>query len=173
MAPMENILDLTRAVLATTPVRWENMAQTLPLELLIRPPATGQWCALECLQHLLDTDHVYTARLNYLLAGQDFPDFNPDQAGTPLGAAPEPLEMAARFTRLRRDSLAALAEITQADLKQRARHSALGLVSLDEMVHVWAAHDLLHTVQAERALMQPFILGSGAWQVNYQDQLMT
>jgi hypothetical protein len=27
-------------------------------------------------------------------------------------------------------------------------------------------------VQAERALMQPFILGSGAWQVNYQDQMM-
>ena len=80
--------------------------------------------------------------------------------------------MAARFMRLRRDSLAALAEITQADLKQRARHAALGLVSLDEMVHVWAAHDLLHTMQAERALMQPFILGSGAWQVNYQDQRM-
>jgi hypothetical protein len=26
-----------------------------------------------------------------------------------------------------------------------------------------AAHDLNHTVQAERALMQPFIAGSGPW----------
>ena len=28
--------------------------------------------------------------------------------------------------------------------------------------HTWAAHDLNHTMQAERALMQPFIAGSGA-----------
>jgi hypothetical protein len=31
------------------------------------------------------------------------------------------------------------------------------------MVHEWAAHDLNHTVQAERALMHPFIAGSGPW----------
>ena len=169
---MENVLDWTRAVLTTTPIRWENMAHTLPVELLTRPPATGEWCALECLQHILDSDNVFAARLKYFLAGQDFPDFNPDQEGTPLSATPLPLEMAAQFTRLRMDSLAALAEITRDDLKQRARHSALGLVSLDEMVHVWAAHDLLHTMQAERAVMQPFIHGSGPWQANYQEQMM-
>jgi len=26
-----------------------------------------------------------------------------------------------------------------------------------------SAHDLMHTVQAERAMMQPFIAGSGPW----------
>ncbi len=166
---MENILDWTRAVLTTTPIRWESMAQTLPLELLIRPPAAGEWSALECLQHLIDTDDVFTARLKYFLAGQDFADFNPDEAGTRLSATPAPREMAAQFTRLRTDSLAALAAIIPDDLNRRARHSALGMVSLGEMVHDWAAHDLQHTRQAERALMQPFILGSGPWQVNLQD----
>jgi hypothetical protein len=152
--------------------RWDSLAHTLPAELLTRSPAAGEWSALECLQHIMDSDEVFTARLTYILAGQDFPDFNPDQEGTRLGPTPAPREMAARFTRLRADSLAALAKITQADLKQRARHSALGLVSLEEMVHAWAAHDLLHTMQAERAVMQHFILGSGAWQASYQEQLV-
>ena len=169
---MENILDWTRLVLTTTPVRWENLAHTLPAELLTRPPAAGEWSALECLQHLLDTEHVFTARLKYFRAGQDFPDFNPATEGTRLSATPALREMAAQFTRLRQDSLASLAEITPDDLKRRACHSALGMVSLGEMVHDWAAHDLQHTMQAERAVMQPFILGSGPWQVNFQDHLM-
>ena len=168
---MENILDWTRAVLTITPIRWENMAHTLPAELLTRPPAAGEWSALECLQHILDSEPVYVARLKYFRDGQDFPDFDPDEEGTPLGSTPSPQEMTARFTRMRKDSLASLAAITPDDLKLRARHSKLGMVSLDEMVHNWAAHDLNHTVQAERAVMQPFILGCGPWQIYYQDHL--
>ena len=172
MPLMENILDWTRLVLTTTPIRWESMAQTLPTELLTRPPAAGEWSALECLQHILDSDDVFTARLKFFRTGQDFPDFDPDKEGTRLGATPAPREMAAAFTRRRTDSLAALAAIAPDDLKRRACHSTLGLVSLGEMVHAWAAYDLLHTMQAERAVMQPFILGSGAWQANYQDHLV-
>jgi len=37
------------------------------------------------------------------------------------------------------------------------------------MLNEWAAHDLMHTVQAERALMQPFIPGSGAWRVYFRE----
>jgi hypothetical protein len=169
---METILDQARALLATTPLRWENLAQTLPAELLTRPPADGEWSALECLQHILDTEGVFTARLGYFRAGQDFPAFDPDAEGTPLNATASPLEMTARFTRMRQDSLAALAAITPEDLVRRASHAELGMVSLGEMVHEWAAHDLNHTVQAERAVMQPFILGSGPWQVYFQDHVV-
>ncbi len=169
---MENILDWTRAVLTTTPIRWENLAHTWPAELLTRPPAAGEWSALEGLQHIRDTENIFTARLKYFLAGQDFPAFNPDKEGTRLNSTPSPLEMTAHFTRIRKDSLASLAAITPDDLKRRARHAELGMVSLNEMVHEWAAHDLNHTVQAERAVMQPFILGSGPWQVYFQDHLV-
>jgi len=169
---MENILNWARSVLTTTPLRWENMAHTLPAELLTRLPAAGEWSALECLQHILDTENIFTARLKYFLAGQDFPAFNPDKEGTRLSSAPSPLEMTAHFTRIRKDSLASLAALTPDDLKRRACHAELGMVSLDEMVHEWAAHDLNHTVQAERAVMQPFILGSGPWQVYFQDHLV-
>jgi hypothetical protein len=80
--------------------------------------------------------------------------------------------MTAHITRLRRESLASLAALTPSDLERRARHAELGMVSLGEMVHEWAAHDLNHTVQAERALMQPFLLGCGPWQVYFKDHII-
>ena len=169
---MDNILENSRALLATTPIHWESLVRSLPAALLARKPAEGEWSALECLQHIIDTEAVFTARVKYFLAGQDFPAFNPDKEGTPVESAPSPHEMTAHFTRLRRESLASLAALTPSDLERRARHAELGMVSLDQMVHEWAAHDLNHTVQAERAVMQPFILGSGPWQASFQDHLV-
>jgi hypothetical protein len=77
--------------------------------------------------------------------------------------------LAEEFARLRRESLLILEKLTPSDLERKARHAELGMVKLTEMVHEWAAHDLNHTVQAERALMQPFIQGSGPWQVYFTD----
>ena len=167
---MEDILEQARRVLSTTPARWESMAQALPAELLGRPPAAGEWSALECLQHLLDSEVVFNARIKHFLAGQDFPTFNPAGAGKRFSTAPA--EMAAGLARLRQQSLAALAALTPDDLERRVRHSELGPVTLGELVHQWAAHDLDHTVQAERALMPPFILGCGPWQVYYPQPLV-
>jgi hypothetical protein len=45
----------------------------------------------------------------------------------------------------------------------------LGTVTLAEFLHEWAAHDLNHTLQAERALMQPFIAGCGPWRGYFAD----
>ncbi len=47
------------------------------------------------------------------------------------------------------------------------------MVTLGEMAHEWAAHDLNHTVQAERALMQPFIQACGPWQRFFTDHVLT
>jgi hypothetical protein len=60
-------------------------------------------------------------------------------------------------------SLASLELVSEADLDRTARHPELGRVTLREMLNEWAAHDLMHTVQAERAVIQPFIVESGPW----------
>ena len=52
---MEDILTGSRTVLETTPVRWVTLIKSLPIELLNRPPAPGEWSAVECFLHLLDT----------------------------------------------------------------------------------------------------------------------
>jgi hypothetical protein len=86
---------------------------------------------------------------------------------TARGRNRTPAGLAGEFARLRRASLDALACLTPDDLDWRAVYQELGPVTLSEMIHNWAAHDLMHTVQAERALMQPFIQGCGPWQKFY------
>ena len=167
---MQSILPWVRAILQTTPDRWISLTEMLPMELLARQPLPNEWSALECLQHLVDTERlVFPARVTDLLDGQDFPAFDPGGQGTKPQASHPPEELAREFARLRSKSLKLLEQVKSTDLDRSARHQELGIVTLGEMVHEWAAHDLMHTVQAERALMQPFIDGSGPWQPYFSD----
>ncbi len=169
---MEDLLWWARSILSTTPARWESMAQTFPAELLARKPAPTEWSALECLQHIIDVEAMYQFRVRAFLDGRDFPAFDPDREGTPLEAAPRPSDLAAKFAHLREESLSSLAALTPADLERKSRHAELGPVTLREMVNAWVAHDLNHTVQAERAMMQPFIRDCGPWQGYFTDHLV-
>lgn len=165
-------LSNARSILQSTPRRWLSLAETLPLRLLSRQPLPGEWSALECLHHLLDAEEfVFPRRIEYLLKEQDFPAFDPDSQGKKLGEHPDPIEMAREFAHLRQESLIVFSRVTPADLSKKARHEELGIVSLGELINEWAAHDLMHTVQAERALMQPFIHASGPWQPYFADHL--
>ena len=168
---MNDVLISASAVLSVTPTRWASLAQTVPADLLSLPPAPGEWSALECLQHLIDTEPVFQFRIDAFLAGRDFPDFDPDSQGTKPDARRKPADLAAEYARLRAAGLDALARLTPGDLDRQAVHQELGRVTLSEMVHEWAAHDLMHTVQAERALMQPFIRDCGPWHGYFKDHI--
>jgi hypothetical protein len=169
---MRDVIDVVRRVLLTTPARWMVLAQGVPADLLTRAPAPGEWSALDCLQHLVDTERsVFPVRVEAILAGRDFPAFDPDAAGTRPDTTHAPADLAAGFARLREGSMEVLARVTRGDLDRGARHSELGEVTLSELLHEWAGHDLMHTVQAERALMQPFIAGCGPWQSYFADHV--
>ena len=159
-----------RSVLATTPDRWLALTREVDSELLGRAPAPGEWSALECLQHLVDTEEtVFQARVDAISGGRDFAAFDPDadeSAPAPAGSAPE---LAARFAAQRARGLERLARLTPADLGRTARHMELGQVTMAELINEWAGHDLMHTVQAERALMQPFIAATGPWRRYFAD----
>ncbi len=166
---MENLLHTVRLLLAQTPARWENLAR-LPVELFTRAPAPDEWSALDCLQHLIDTERMaWATRVRAVLSGGDFPGFDPDTQGTRPAPDADPVEMAAEFARFRSVSLEVLAQVSQEDLPRTARHEKLGLVTMQELLDAWTAHDLNHTVQAERALMQPFIAGSGPFRFRFRD----
>ncbi len=166
---MDDLIEQVKSVLITTPARWNNLVDVISTEQLSRPPAPNEWSAIECLQHLIDTErNVFPVRVRAFLAGQDFPAFNPDEEGTKI-ARLNPTDIAADFAHLRAESLLILNHVTPADLERKARHAELGMVSLGEMLHEWAGHDLMHTVQAERALMQPFLRGCGPWRFYFAD----
>lgn len=166
---MNTLLEDVQAVLSITPTRWQQLVSTLPIDLLTRPPVAGEWSALNCLQHLLDAERrLFPVRFHALLAGQDFDDFDPHHRHADLDSQ-TPEQLAAAFLRYRQESLVLLKQVKDDDLGRTVQHPKLGTVTLAELLHTWAAHDLNHTVQAERALMQPFMLGCGPWRPFFRD----
>ena len=151
--------------------RWRAMAVGLDRELLARAPAPGEWSALQCLGHAADTEaFVFTARIRAIRDGRlELPSYDPDVQATPITDATEPAALAERLANQRRDSLALLATITNEDLERTSRHLELGPVTMRELLNEWAAHDMMHIVQAERAVMQPFIPASGPWRHYFAD----
>jgi DinB superfamily len=159
---MSELVESVRAVLESNAKRWLAFAEMVPEDLLGRPPAAGEWSATACLQHLVDTERwVFPTRLRAFLEGSDIQAFDPDGQGS--GDERSAGDLAAEFARLRAESLELLAQVGQDDVNRTSNHSELGPVQLREMLNEWAAHDLNHTIQAERALMQVFISGSGPW----------
>lgn len=169
MVSLDTSLENVQAVLSTTPERWQRLVSTLPIDLLTRPPAAGEWSALNCLQHLLDAERLlFPVRFRAFLAGQDLRDFDPHQQHEdPDTQTPE--QLVAAFIHYRQESLALLKQVQADDLARTSQHPKLGTVTLAELLHTWAGHDLMHTVQAERALMQPFMLGCGPWRSFFRD----
>jgi hypothetical protein len=164
------LFRLVFPVLETTPLRWIQLASTVPEELFQRKPAPKEWSAYDCLRHIVDTESaVFPPRVGYLLRGEDFPAFHPDGKGKDPAEIIPPIELAGEFARRRAESLALLSKVGEGDLNRTARHQELGMVTLGEMIHEWAGHDLMHTVQGERALLQPFIDGCGPWKRYFSD----
>ena len=170
----ERSLHDARAVLGTTTARWLALAETIPGHLVARDPTPGEWSALACLQHLVDNEElVMLPRLEAILAGRDFDPNHPRSRRT----APESSEHAAalardlarRFDELRTATLRIVDTLRDRDLARSARHPRHGLVTMATMLQYWAGHDLMHTVQAERAVMQPFIEAAGPWRPAFAD----
>jgi hypothetical protein len=164
---MNELVPRVRAVLATTAPRWLLLTETVPPHVLQCPPTPGEWSAVGCLRHLRDAERdVFPVRVRAFLAGQDLVPYDPDTQGS-AEAEETPVDLARDFARLRAESLALLAQVQAADVEREVNHGEYGPVRLGQLLHEWAAHDLMHTVQAEQALMQPFIAGSGPWRVTF------
>lgn len=158
------------SVLETTSERWQRLAETLPEELMKMRPAPDQWSALECLHHLIETEGVFYVRLQVFLSGQpEFPGYDPDAPENQMGMQSTSARLVEEFVSRRLASLKILRQIKENDPRRTSRHAELGMVTLDQMLHEWAAHDFNHTIQAERALAQPFIRRSGPWRPFFSD----
>jgi hypothetical protein len=167
---MSDLIAQVRSMLASSPDRWAAIAGADP-SLLARNPEPGEWSALQALQHAVDTEvGVFRTRLVAIRDGaESFPGFDPDTQGAvdhPEGTA---RDLAVRFAAQRTDDIALLDTLTEADLDKTSRHPELGPVSMTQLLNHWAAHDTMHIVQAERAMMQAFIPGSGPWRGFFTD----
>jgi hypothetical protein len=159
------VLDTIRKVLASTVPRWQTLVETVPAELLERKPTPTEWSAAECLEHLLHTERaVFGVRLRHLMEGRpELVAYDPETASTdePERTA---VERVAAWRQEREEHLRILAEATDEDLQRTSHHPEYGPTTLAMILNTWTSHDLDHTIQAETALMQPFIPLSGHWQ---------
>jgi hypothetical protein len=164
---MTDVLDSARLLLSTTAGRWRTLVETTPDELHRRSPAPGEWSAADCLDHLLLAERVvFGERLRAILEGRDIPVFDP---GQPRGPEPErtPREVVTALAAERAENLAVLSSLAPDDLDRSSRHPEYGMLPLRVVLNTWAAHDLQHTVQAEEALMQAFLPGTGPFRFRF------
>jgi hypothetical protein len=169
---MVNALSSIRYVLSGTPVRWRILVDTLSDEQIRRPAAPGEWSAYSCLKHLCDTERdVFQNRVRAFLAGQDLMSYDPSRQGA-SDVDESASRLADEFARLRAESLVMIDDLALSDLARTVNHEEYGPVRLPEMLHYWPTHDLMHTIQAERALMQPLIVDCGPWQVMTRDYVL-
>ncbi len=167
---MTELARQTHDILRVNGARWRALA-TLDPALLRRVPAPGEWSALQCLGHAVDTEAtVFAARVRAILERvPELRRYDPELESTPVTASTDPVALSLRHADLRTMSLETVAHITEGELDLTSRHPELGAVTLGELLNEWSAHDLMHLVQAERAIMQAFIPGSGPWRPYFSD----
>ncbi|HUR94656.1 MAG TPA: DinB family protein [Gemmatimonadales bacterium] len=122
---------------------------------LRRAEAPGKWPAIAVIQHLADTEMVYGWRTRLILA-DDRPvlqGFDQDAWSGALAYAAMPLDVA--LAQLRGMRAANLRLWRTLSAEQRARvglHSERGPESLDLLLRLMGAHDLVHRRQLDRIL---------------------
>jgi hypothetical protein len=155
---MPDVLGQTLSMLRTSVDRWAAISRIDP-ELLARRPANGEWSAIQALQHVVDTElAVFRARALAIRAGESFPAFDPDAEGSADRITVSAAELVDRLAENRAISLETLGAFTADDLSRTGQHAELGTVTLAELLNEWAAHDTMHIVQAERALMHTLLM---------------
>ncbi|HEX5828439.1 MAG TPA: DinB family protein [Candidatus Limnocylindrales bacterium] len=166
---MSDVIAQSLSMLRTSADRWSAIAR-VDASLLERAPAPGEWSALQALAHVVATElPVFRHRVLAIRAGEAFPGVDPDADGAVDHVTQTAGDLVARFTAARAESLATLESLTQDDLPLVGYHADLGPVTMAQLLNEWAAHDTMHIVQAERALMQAFIPGSGPWRMYFRD----
>jgi uncharacterized damage-inducible protein DinB len=168
---MDTTLSKTRGVMTTTSRRWTNLIETVPEELLVRPARAGEWSAADCLHHLLTVEReLLGVRLRTILEGR--PELIPVDAEELMKSREgrSPADLLADFVALRRENEAVISGLTPGDLDRSSFHPEYKAdITIRILLDLWAAHDLQHTVQAEEALMQAFIPGTGPWRPEFAD----
>src|ERR671936_3151427 len=139
-------------VLQQTPSSLQRTVAELSAVEIARPEAPGKWSIGAVIHHLADSDLVWAYRVRMILA-HDRPqlvgydqDLWADRLHYFDGDAAEALE---RFSVLRRSNLSLVRRMSDSDRRRAALHAERGEETIEQMIRLDAAHDLLHLRQIE------------------------
>jgi hypothetical protein len=141
------------AVLRETPSWLSRTLDELAPQAVGAPEAPGKWSMNEVLQHLADSEVVFSWRIRLVLA-HDRPTitgYDQDRWADRLHYAEEdPREAVERFTVLRRANVRLLERASADDLRRVGVHAERGEETLAHIIGLYAGHDLLHVRQVGR-----------------------
>jgi hypothetical protein len=133
-------------------------------------PAADRFSIAEVLSHLSHSEgHCYRERLDRFLA-EDMPEFEPDDAQMYLDVYrnADPQEAFGRFEDQRETNVELLRGLPPEAGSRKARHLAAGAITLSQMLHEWALHDLGHIRQvAELVRARKYLAGAGPLGAEY------
>ena len=134
-------------------------------------PAADRFSVAEVLAHLGHSEsHCYRLRLDRFLS-EDRPEFEPDDAQMYLDLYrnADPEDAFDRFEAQRASNVDFLRGLPAGVGERRAIHQAYGDITLSQMLHEWALHDLGHIRQiAELVRARKYLNGAGPLGRGYQ-----
>lgn len=140
-------------VLRQTPFALKRAVEGLGETQMSVPEAPSRWSIRQVVRHLADSDLIWAWRLRLVLA-QDRPPitgYDQDAWAQRLGYEQDPAaESLEEFTVVRRGNLRVLGRAKPEDLQRVGIHAERGEESVEHMMKLYAAHDLLHLRQIER-----------------------
>jgi hypothetical protein len=139
------------ALLGTMPVFLRAEFEAAPEELLRWRPAPGEWCVLEVVGHLIETEERgFAGRIRTILA-EERPRF---MTWDPSAVARErqderrdPAELLAELTGRRTASVTLVETLTATDLSRGGDHPEVGFLTVNDLLHEWIHHDANHLRQ--------------------------
>lgn len=152
---MEAILkteETTQAkALAATPGILQAMLAALTAEQLIWKPSADRWSIAEVLAHLEDVELRVIGLRARRIATEDVPllksyDQNAEFADGTYSSE-DGREQLVRFCRVRQETIEWLGQLPADAWQRTGRHPEVGIIKLEQLMNLWAFHDLGHTRQ--------------------------
>ena len=134
-------------------------------------PAADRFSIAQVLSHLSHSEgHCYRERVDRFL-NEERPEFDPDDAQMHLDLYrnADPEEDFGHFEEQRETNIELLRGLPADAGDRKALHRAVGEITLSELLHEWALHDLGHIRQiAELVRARRYLAGAGALGASYQ-----
>lgn len=154
-APLESG---TLEILASTPATLDALLRNVPIDLRDRSD-DGGWSTRYVLAHLLTVDKPAIRDRIHTMVGEDNPTIANVGADASLKASEYrelPLDqLLTRFAEERRLTIEQLRSLADADWRRPAEHGQVGSITVADVVHHFAAHDMLHVGQIAAMLGAP------------------
>jgi hypothetical protein len=136
-------------LLEETPSILRGLMRELSHDDAVWKPAPDRFSVAEVLAHLSHTEgHCYRLRVDRFL-GEELPEFEPDDAQMHLALYREAdaEDSFDHFEEQRETNVEYLRTLPRSAGERRAMHREAGEITLQQMLHEWAMHDLGHIRQ--------------------------